>query len=1525
MDVGNWLRSLGLEQYETTFRDHAIDAEILLGLTDADLITLGLPLGHRKRLLKAIADLGAAPLPPTEAPRRVADAAAPPPHAAERRQITVMFYDLVGSTALSAQLDAEDWRNLVETYLQAAVQAVTAMGGYVAKKLGDGLMALFGYPVARENDPERAARAALAIQGAIAALNSAHAGTDKPALMARVGIASGLVVVDSSGEVYGEAPNVAARVQALAEPGGVLTTADVQGQLAGLFVVEDRGAHKLKGMSAPVTLYQLVRQSGATRRLSARNLTPLVGRQEELAAIAKRWKRAQRGTGQLMLVVGDPGLGKSRLVEEFRQSLGTTAHTWIEWSASQLLQNTALHPYTEWGRRRFDANEPAERRLADLEATLCQVGLDPAEHAPLLAPALDIPLPERRKATELSPDAFRRRQLEAMIAWMLVSARTQPTALVVEDLHWADPTTLELLRGLAERGAEAPLMILTTARPEFRAPWSMRAHHGALALQPLEEDEVRQMVGKIAAQQALAREMVAHVAARTGGVPLFIEEVTRLLLEHPELANAAAIPPTLQQSLTARLDRLGPAREVAQIAAVLGREFSFDLLSVLADGEASMLGEALMRLVDADLLHVHGVPPEADYRFKHALIRDAAYESLLKSRRQALHGRAAEALRDHFLARAQAGPEIVAHHFTQAGQTDAAIEWWGRAGDQALRRSAFQEAIAHLGKAIEMADRAAAVASRRETDAMSQRVKLQTDYGQAVMWSKGFAAEETKAAFARVQELAAQGGESRERFSAYYAQCVGSLHRGDLALARKTAERFHNDAEGVADWTSTSAAGRVLGWICFLQGDLREARARLRRAVRTYDAERDRESRHRFGTDTNVGALGVLAMIAWQLGEIEEARQQLDQAVAGAVAMDHPPTLVNTRHIRTIFEIARGDPAAARRDAAAIAHVSKEHGMELFEAWSALALAWTEGRLDDRRVGSRSLGQALSNYAALGMRSFVPLYEGLRAELDAEGPSIDSAVTRIDAAVGFAAKTGERWTDAILHRIRGEILLKRDPTNPVPAEEALQTAVAVAREQGARSLGLLAALQLARLYHATARRVEAHALLASALEGFTPTPEMPEISEARALLAALAETKEVKAAAAQRKRRSELQASYGLAVMWSKGFATQEATAAWERVRELAAAEAGEAWVRYSAYHAQSAGSWHSGDLRFAREMAERFLADAEGDANMTAVTAANRNLGWICFLQGEFPEAREHFEHAARTYDAERDGESRHHFGTDAGVSAEGGLASVAWQLGEVNEARRLLNKTTTRAVALAHPPTLVYIHILGALSEIIRGDAAAARSEASVAADLSRAHGMGTSEAWSRLMLAWTRGRLEDHEVGSKNLEQALSAYVARGSRGLLPLFEGLKAQLDAEGPSIEAALTMIDDALDLSARTGEHWTDAMLHRIRGEILLKHDPSNAALAEQALLTAIAIARQQRARSFGLLAALTLAKIYYTSARLAEASAVLGPALEGFSATPEMPAIAEARNLLAAVEAAQRTVGATRSTSSDTASTAVR
>ncbi len=690
MDVGGWLRNLGLGKYEAAFRDNAIDEQVLRHLTPEDLKEIGVAtVGDRRKLLAAITEL-AVPSPSAEprSPPSAPQWPKTPDVSAERRPITVMFCDLVGSTALASRLDAEDWRGLVNAYLEEASGAVNRLGGHVLKRLGDGLMALFGYPHAQENDAERAVRAALAIQRALGEMNARNAAKGASQLSARIGLESGPVVVEATGEVFGEAPNIAARVQGLAEPGTVLVTANVQRQTAGLFVAEDRGACELKGVPAPVTLYRIVRASGG-RRTGARTLTPLVGREEELRLLRRRWDRAVRGEGQLALIVGEPGIGKSRLVEEFRATLGETPHTFVELSSSQLLQNTPLHPIAEWGRQRFGADEPGDRRLADLENTLRLIGLDPAEYAPLIAPLVDIPLPEER-AAKFAPEELRRRQLTALVTWFLAGARSQPAALAFEDLHWADPTTLDLMARLAERGAQAPLLVIGTARPEFRPPWSLRSHHTAISLSPLDRADVAQMVGEIASRHALSNEVIEGVSDRTGGVPLFVEEVTRLLLERGVEGGAQAIPPTLQQSLAARLDRLGEAREIAQIGAVLGRDFAYPLLRAVAGVADPGLQTALDRLADADLLFTEGAPPQATYRFKHALIQDAAYESLLKSRRQTLHKRAAETLRDD-PDRATAEPEIVAHHFTEAGLDDLAIEWWGKAGDQALRRSAFQD------------------------------------------------------------------------------------------------------------------------------------------------------------------------------------------------------------------------------------------------------------------------------------------------------------------------------------------------------------------------------------------------------------------------------------------------------------------------------------------------------------------------------------------------------------------------------------------------------------------------------------------------------------------------------------------------------------------------------------------------------------------------------------------------------------------------------------------------------------------
>ena len=541
MDVAIWLRSLGLSRYEAAFGDNAIDADVLPDLTDGDLLQLGVNLGDRKRLLKAIASLGS-----TEPAKPAAEATQSLSKSpAERRPITVMFCDLVNSTSLAAKLDAEDSRDLVGSYLDEASAAVTRLGGHVHSKHGDGLMALFGYPIAQENDAERAVRAALAIQRALDELNARNAGKNAPQLVARIGLESGQVVVDATSAVFGEAPNVAARVQSLAEPGSVIVTAGVQRQVAGLFVAEDRGAHGLKGMPAPVTLYRIIRASGGGRRGSGRVKTPLVGREEELELLSRHWERARAGEGQIVLVVGEPGIGKSRLIHEFHAKLGETPHTWVEWSSSQLLQNTPLHPIVEWGRLRFGGADASDgQRLAELENALRLVGLDAAEYAPLIALLVDVPLTEDRRA-RLAPEGLRRRQLGAITAWVLAGARSQPIVLAFEDLHWADPTSLDLMRALAERGAQAPLLVIATTRLEFRPPWSLRPHHSVVSLSPLDRAQSARMVSQIASRHALSQEVIEGVSEGSGGVPLFVEEVTRLLLERGVEGRAPTIPPTL--------------------------------------------------------------------------------------------------------------------------------------------------------------------------------------------------------------------------------------------------------------------------------------------------------------------------------------------------------------------------------------------------------------------------------------------------------------------------------------------------------------------------------------------------------------------------------------------------------------------------------------------------------------------------------------------------------------------------------------------------------------------------------------------------------------------------------------------------------------------------------------------------------------------------------------------------------------------------------------------------------------------
>jgi tetratricopeptide (TPR) repeat protein len=820
----------------------------------------------------------------------------------------------------------------------------------------------------------------------------------------------------------------------------------------------------------------------------------------------RRWERARQGEGQLVLIVGEPGLGKSRLVEEFHARLRETPHTWGEWNCSQLLQNTPLHPIADWGRQRFGgADVPAEKRLADLENLLDLVKLDSAENAPLLAPLLDIPLPKEPVST-LTPEELRRRQLAALTNLVIAGARTQPAVLACEDLQWADPTTLDVLRGIAERGALAPLCIVATTRPEFRPPWGIRSHHGTISLAPLDRAQVRDMVAELSARHALSRDAVDEVAARTGGVPLFVEEVTRLLLERGEQGGTHAIPPTLQQSLMARLDRVGPAREVAQIGSVIGRGFSYKLLKVVAGMEDAPLEAALEKLSDADIVLVEGDLPDSNYRFKHALIQDAAYENLLKSRRQVLHRRVAETLRDRFPDTAAAAPEMLAHHFRQAGLTDAAIEWWGKAGDQALRRSAFQEAIAHLGKAIAMADKAtggkaalaglgasepvAAELKRRET-----RSNLHAGYALATMMTKGFAAEETKTALARAASVPG-AVRTPEYWTLVNGRINADMMHGDHRAARAGAEAFLAEAEAAGLPGHAAFARRMLGFLKLLAGDFADARADLERALADYDERYDESFRTVFALDLRSNTLRHLGMTAWFLGDTGEAERLTGEAIRRAKDTGQPGSYANALFNRLLIGGFCGRAEEVLPAAEEIRALAEEHGLKFWRAIASSYADWAHVRMGEPRADAFRAG--LGAYADLGARMHEANALVLLAEVELAVGRRNEALTAVERGLALAAETGLGMVRPWLLRLRGDALAE---TNPAQAASAYREALSVADAHGSRALALLAALALARLLQSTGEAVEVHAALAPALEGFAPTPLFPAIAEAQELLA----------------------------------------------------------------------------------------------------------------------------------------------------------------------------------------------------------------------------------------------------------------------------------------------------------------------------------------------------------------------------------------------------------------------------------------
>jgi predicted ATPase/class 3 adenylate cyclase len=1112
-----------LGHYEQAFRENDIDVEVLPELTADDLIGLGVAsIGHRRKLLAALAalrkDTTSAGSPSAQAESAPAAGGRSPvtrPLEAERRQLTVMLVDLVGSTALSARLDPEELRQVLRAYQDAVAGAVVRYEGHVAKFMGDGVLAYFGWPQAHEDDAERAVRAALAVVDNVGRL---HASAGEP-LATRIGIATGLVVVgDLLGEgaareetVVGETPNLAARLQALARPDQVVIAPSTRQLVGQLFQLEALAPTMLKGLEAPVAAFRVLAEGRAESRFEARHggtVAPLIGREHELELLLGRWRQARPGEGQVVLLAGEPGIGKSRLVEALREATRGDGRAGLRYQTSPHHTNSALWPVIRQLERAagLERDDAPEVRLDKLEALLARAVPDSRGPAALLAPLLGLDGSTRYPAEDLTPQQRKARTLQALVDQLEGLARREPVLVVLEDLHWLDPTTRELFDLVVDRLQRLPVLLAATFRPELPPPWMGFPHVTLLTLNRLARHEAAALIDAVTGGRALPAVVAETILERTEGVPLFVEELTKAVLdsglprategghELGSLPPPLAIPSTLQDSLVARLDRLASAKPVAQVGAAIGREFSFKLLAAVADlGEEALEG-ALEELVGSGLAFRRGSPPEASYTFKHALVQDAAYRSLLRSRRQQLHARIADALEREFPGLVDAEPEVLAHHCTQAGLTERAVEYWSRAGDLAIRRSANEEAVGHLGRGL-----ACLEGLPESGDRDRRELALRNAVGGPLIAIRGYAAPEVGETYGRARVLCECLGETAPLFAALSGEFVYHFVRGDHRMMRRLADETWRLSERSAD-PAISLAGHRLSAITAMQaGAFAEARAEFERILRLYDPDRHRPPPVHYVHDPKISALSYLPLILWLLGYPEEARRASGAAFRCAEEMNQANLIGHVRMFAgaALHELLR-DTRAVREHAEAMIDLSRRHGLRMwllngliFQGWAlAQEGAGEEGVALMRRNASERSGLGVGWYQTRYLCLLAETYLGLR--------QAEAGLGVIAQAKELMARNEDRMWQAEVARIEGELLRQGGQSDA--AEACFALALATARRQDAKSLELRAATSLARAWIGQGKRPEARDLLGSIHGWFTEGLDTADLQEAGALL-----------------------------------------------------------------------------------------------------------------------------------------------------------------------------------------------------------------------------------------------------------------------------------------------------------------------------------------------------------------------------------------------------------------------------------------
>lgn len=1060
-EIAQWLEKLGLAEYAPRFQENRIDLSVLPDLTDQDLKDLGIVLGDRRKLLRAIGELDA------RGGSNAQDAGS-----AERRQLTLLFCDLVGSTSLSTQLDVEDLRALIAAYHRRCTEVVERNGGYVAKYMGDGLLVYFGYPLAHEHDAERAVRTGLDLVGSVGELVTP---AGRP-LQIRVGIATGEVVVgDMIGAgaswergVVGETPNLAARLQGIANPDTVVIADGTRRLVGNLFELQDLGQHSLKGIDGRVHAWAALRTGGRESRfeaLQSDTLVALQGRKDEEETLMACWRAARTGQGRLVLLSGEAGIGKSRLIADLAGRLTAAAYARLRVFCSPQHTDSAFYPFVAQLERAagFAADDTVQAKLDKLDVLLVPTLPAPGDRA-LLASLLRVPNDGRHTEPGLTPPQRRQQTFDAMARYIRAMSGASPLLMLFEDAHWADPSSLELLGRLIEGLAGNRIMMVVTSRPEFMPPWLGDSDATVIVLDRLARSDAEAMIDRLAEGQSLPASVRRDILERADGIPLFVQELTRAVLESAQAGAALSVPATLQASLMARLDRLGAAKGVAQVGAVIGRRFSHVMLVAAAGRPEAEIEASVGQLVAAGLLFREGQPPETTYLFNHALVQDAAYGTLLREPRRALHRRIAETLESQFADIAENQPELMARHCGEAGLVEKAAALWGKAGRRSFERSALLEAAEQLARALgQIASLTSSQALRRE------EIKLQIDLSNALIHVKGHASPETQAAFGRARKLiddAQSLGEPIEDplmlYSALYGAWVANrmTFRGDVVLELATQFRAMAQSEG-------TAAPRMIGHLIMgisrvLTGDFAGGRAELDCAIDVYNPAAHRALATRFGHDVRVSALAWRAFALWALGDAAAAQADIDQAMDDARSIDHAATLMFALSHASLTLLHAGQGGAAAPLIHELVRLGDEKGALYWKAYGQLLHGWLTA-LEGRAVDA--LGTIEAGIAAMrstGATGYAPWYLTILAKVRADVGQADEARRCIEDAILIAETTGERWCEVDIHLTAGEIALMAGGT-PADAMSHFERARSIAYGQQARSLEHRAAASMARI------------------------------------------------------------------------------------------------------------------------------------------------------------------------------------------------------------------------------------------------------------------------------------------------------------------------------------------------------------------------------------------------------------------------------------------------------------------------------